>query len=335
MEVIRSPDEMRRWTMQQRLKSRTVGLVPTMGALHEGHLSLVRASSLRCATTVASIFVNPTQFAPHEDLDQYPRTLDRDLEMLDAEGVAAVFVPDNADMYPKEFSTYVEPPSVAKSLEGVFRPTHFRGVTTIVAKLFLAAPVTHAFFGRKDYQQWKVIEAMTRDLNFGIEIVPCEIIRESDGLALSSRNRYLSDTDRQRARLLSKALAEVETAVRRGVRSTKQLESLMTNMLSGNGNAGNGNPGNGNAGNGNAGGGNAGGGNAGNGMADAGQGVDEIEYAVVVDADTLAPIDQIVQTSAALIAARIGTTRLIDNRVIQLPVGMSSSSHQAWQAQQQ
>lgn len=280
MEVIRTPDEMRRWTMHHRSDSHTIGLIPTMGALHQGHLSLARASIQRCDTTAASIYVNPTQFGPQEDLGQYPRTLERDLELLDAQGVAAVFVPDDQGMYPQGFSTYVQPPDVAKPLEGIYRPTHFRGVTTIVAKLFLAAPVTHAFFGRKDYQQWKVIEAMTRDLNMGIEIVPCEIVRDHDGLAMSSRNRYLQPSDRHRALLLSQSLVRVETAIADGIRQTAELESLMRTTLQANG-----------------------------------AGVDRLEYAVVVDADTLMPITQIDKPAVALIAAWVGNTRLIDNRI--------------------
>ena len=283
MEVIRSPDAMRCWTMERRANSRAIGLVPTMGALHEGHLSLARASKQKCDLTVTSIFVNPTQFAPHEDLDQYPRTLDRDLEMLQAIGVDAIFLPETDQMYPDGFSTFVNPPEIARDWEGQFRPTHFRGVTTIVTKLFLAAPVTHAFFGRKDYQQWKVIEAMTRDLNMGIEIVACDIVREKDGLALSSRNQYLSDSERIRGLALSKSLAAVEAAVADGVRSTSQLESTLRDSLT-----------------------------------TGDRGVDEIEYAVVVDADSLKPIDQIQKTAVALIAARVGDTRLIDNRVLRV-----------------
>jgi len=282
MEVIRSPEAMRCWTMHRRSESRTIGLVPTMGALHQGHLSLVRTSVDRCGTTVASIFVTPTQFGPDEDLDVYPRTLERDLELLESEGVDAVFIPENDTMYPDGFSTFVEPPEVGKSLEGACRPDHFRGVTTIVTKLFLAAPVTHAFFGRKDYQQWKVIEAMTRDLNIGIEIVPCDIVREADGLALSSRNRYLSDPDRDRALLLSQALHRVEKSINEGIRCTATLESTMKNVLGGIGR----------------------------------DGVDKIDYAVIVHADTLTDLEQLDEPSVALIAAWVGKTRLLDNRMI-------------------
>ena len=253
-----------------------------MGALHEGHLSLARASIQRCDKTVASIYVNPTQFGPSEDLDKYPRTFERDLELLDAQGVAAVFAPDNDSMYPAGFSTFVEPPEVAMSLEGIYRPTHFRGVTTIVAKLFLAAPVTHAFFGLKDYQQWKVIEAMTRDLNMGIEIVPCEIVRERDGLAMSSRNRYLRPQERSRALLLWRTLEATRDAVTAGETDVAALQARMRRCLAAD---------------------------------DATQvtGVDRLDYAVVVDAQTLAAIERIDRDAVALIAAVVDGTRLIDN----------------------
>jgi pantoate--beta-alanine ligase len=281
MEVIHCPDEMRRWTLQRRSDSRRLGMVPTMGALHVGHLSLVRQSKQQCDATIATIFVNPTQFGPGEDFDQYPRTLEKDLQLLESEQVDAVFVPAATDIYPPGFSTYVDPPAIARSLEGEHRPTHFRGVTTIVAKLFLAAPVTHAFFGRKDYQQWKVIEALARDLNMGITIVPCEIVREPNGLAMSSRNRYLSDSNRIRALLLSQALQAVQHAVDEGERSSSVLAMLMRQSLT-----------------------------AGT------QRVDKIDYAVVVDAHDLTPIEQLDRPAVALIAAWVGETRLLDNRII-------------------
>jgi len=254
-----------------------------MGALHAGHLSLARASCQRCDVTAASIFVNPTQFAQHEDLDHYPRTLQQDLDALETEGVAAAFVPDNDEMYPAGYSTYVDPPAVAAPLEGVHRPTHFRGVTTIVAKLFHVAPVTHAFFGRKDYQQWKVIEAMTRDLNFGVEIVACEIVRQADGLALSSRNQYLTDAERPRALLLYQALGQVAAAVKNGERRGTELEKIIGKTLA----------------------------------PESSGGVDSVDYAAVVDAETLAPLEQLDRPAVALIAAWVGRTRLLDNRVLQ------------------
>ena len=211
-------DAIRKWTLDQRRHGASIGLVPTMGALHEGHISLVRASRSQCQKTVATIFVNPAQFAAGEDLDRYPRTLDADLEKLDAAGVDAVFTPTSVSMYPKGFSTYVDTPRVARTLEGLDRPTHFRGVTTVVLKLFNIIPATHAFFGQKDYQQAAVIRAMVRDLDVGIDIEVCPIVRETDGLAMSSRNRYLSPEQRQRALSLSQALVRAKELFAGGCR---------------------------------------------------------------------------------------------------------------------
>ena len=292
MEVLRTPEEARRFTQSLRAgppaDPRTVGLVPTMGALHEGHLSLLRLSKQACDATLASIFVNPTQFGPREDLDKYPRTFERDCQLLEAEGVAAVFVPTTETVYPEGFSTYVEPPEVAKSLEGVCRPGHFRGVTTIVMKLFQCLPATHAFFGSKDYQQLKVIEAMVRDFNVGIEIVAGETIREPDGLALSSRNRFLNDQQRRRALLLSQSLDVVAQLAAEGEHSIDVLQGAMRQTL------------------------------LGSGRSDSAptKGVDKIDYAVVVDAETFAPITELNRPAVALIAARVGSTRLIDNRLV-------------------
>lgn len=298
MEVLRTPEEARRFTLSLRAGPRdtasgTVGVVPTMGALHEGHLSLVRLSKQTCDATLVSIFVNPTQFGPKEDLDKYPRTFERDCQLLDAEGVAAVFVPSNASMYPDGFSTFVEPPEVAKSLEGICRPGHFRGVSTIVMKLFQCLPATHAFFGRKDYQQLKVIDAMVRDLNVGIEIIAGETIRESDGLAQSSRNQFLSDEQRGRALLLSKSLQAATGLVEGGERRIEVLEYALRQTLLGSGGKNSSHT----------------------------KGVDKIDYAVVVDAQTLAPISELDRSAVALIAAFVGNTRLIDNRELQVNGG--------------
>jgi pantoate--beta-alanine ligase len=257
-----------------------------MGALHEGHLSLVRESVQRCDHTVATIFVNPTQFGPGEDLDQYPRTLDADLDGLRQAGAAAVFVPTSDEIYPPCYSTSIHPPDVALGFEGDVRPTHFAGVATIVLKLFQALPATHAFFGQKDFQQVRVIEAMVRDLNVDIEIVSCEIIREPDGLAMSSRNRYLSQEDRRRARRLSVALSQADNAIARGERNPSSIESIMRSAL----------------------------------LADGPQnGVDSVDYAKVVDPKTLEPITEIRNEAVALIAARVGSTRLLDNRLWKQP----------------
>ncbi|QDV44309.1 Pantoate-beta-alanine ligase [Stieleria neptunia] len=283
MQILRTTEQATELVWQWRRRDATVGLVPTMGALHEGHLSLARTSVGRCDQTVATIFVNPTQFAPHEDLNNYPRTLDTDLEGLRREGVSAVFVPESDEIYPPGFSTAVQPPSVARSLEGEFRPTHFQGVATIVLKLFHILPTTHAFFGQKDYQQLCVIRAMVRDLNVSIEIVACPTVRETDGLAMSSRNRYLNPAQRIRALRLSAALNAAEHAVRDGQRDTIEIEQIMQSTLSADGPE---------------------------------QGVDSIDYATLVDAQTLQPIRQIHERAVALIAAKVGSTRLIDNRLI-------------------
>ncbi len=245
-----------------------------MGALHEGHLSLVRQAKSQCDLCVTTIFVNPTQFAANEDLSKYPRPLDRDLEMLTASGVDAVFLPTDALMYPQGFSTYVTPPAVGLTLEGQHRPEHFRGVTTVVMKLFQIIPSDAAFFGRKDFQQLRVIEHMVRDLNVPIEIVPCEIVREADGLAVSSRNRYLNDEQRSRALSLSRALNAAQNLVRDGETQSERIEAAMMSELSH---------------------------------------CDRVDYAVVVDADTLQRSDTMSNRAVALIAARVGETRLIDN----------------------
>ena len=285
MQVFHSPTDAYQFVTRHRAAGRTVGIVPTMGALHPGHLSLARQSGTLCDVTVATIFVNPTQFGPGEDLNRYPRTLGQDYELLAAEHVAAVFVPASDAIYPAGFSTYVQPPEIAKPLEGVCRPGHFRGVTTVVMKLFQILPASHAFFGQKDYQQLKVIEAMSRDLNVPMEIVSCPIVREQDGLAMSSRNRYLSDQDRQRALLLYRALMQIEQSVRRGQRETAQLEREMRKVLTA--------------------------------VGEQHGGVDKIDYARIVNPDSLAPIDNIDGNAVALIAAYVGSTRLIDNLLIE------------------
>ena len=279
MKRLNNPSEAREFVWDMRRQGRTVGLVPTMGALHDGHLSLVQLAKEHCHDAVATIFVNPTQFAPGEDLDKYPRTLEADCEKLRQAGASAVFVPASDSMYPEGFSTYVDPPEVAKSLEGVCRPGFFRGVTTIVMKLFQCLPATHAFFGKKDYQQLKVIEAMVRDLDVGIQIVAGETVRESDGLALSSRNVYLSDEERTRALLLSAALSTAKSMVKQGVSSAAEVQVAMRQKL----------------------------------LGESAPGVDKIDYAQVVDANTLAAMDQINRPAVALIAAYVGNTRLIDN----------------------
>jgi len=250
-----------------------------MGALHAGHRALAERAVERCDAAATTIFVNPTQFAPHEDLARYPRTLEDDLRLLRQAGMNAVFVPDGEPIYGPDFSTYVLPPAVGETLEGEKRPEHFRGVTTVVTKLFHILPCTHAFFGQKDYQQARVLQQMTEDLDFGIELELVPTVREPDGLALSSRNRYLSPGDRDRALGLSRALSAARDAFAAGERQRATLEALMQQRLFA-------------------------------------AGVESVDYAVVVDRWQLRSHREADDDAIALIAAHVGSTRLIDNRFL-------------------
>jgi pantoate--beta-alanine ligase len=274
--VITDGEALRKAIHQERRKGRRIGLVPTMGALHEGHLSLVRAARKECDCVVVSIFVNPTQFGPQEDFRKYPRTLESDLEALAGADVRWVFVPSATQMYPEGFSTYVQPPKVASPWEGECRSGHFRGVVTVVLKLFLLAPADVAFFGQKDFQQLLVIQHMARDLNVSVDIRRCPIVREPDGLAMSSRNRYLNNVERQRALGLFHALQTVEQQVADGVRDTRGMVEAMQKTLT-----------------------------------DAE--ISRIDYVTIADAETLEPIQRLDREAVALIAAFVGKTRLIDN----------------------
>lgn len=275
--IIESPEEMFRWTRQQQANQKVVGLVPTMGALHEGHLSLAKAARQHCDRVVVTIFVNPTQFGPHEDFERYPRNLSADVELLEALGVDCVFAPSVEAMYPEGSTTSVAPPSVAKPLEGECRPGHFEGVCTVVLKLFQIIPADLACFGQKDFQQALVIQHMARDLNVGTRIQICPTLREPDGLAMSSRNAYLKEADRERALCLSRALRRVGVELSRGVRSPVQIEQAMKSELS--------------------------------------PYVDQLDYAVVVDPETLECPPSIAGPVVGLIAVHVGGTRLIDNSV--------------------
>ncbi len=257
-----------------------VGFVPTMGALHAGHLSLVRRSLEDCGATVVSIFVNPTQFGPHEDYSRYPRTFEEDCAALRELGVDFVFAPSADQLYPEGFSTYIQPPKVAEPWEGTFRPGHFRGVATVVLKLFNIIPAANAYFGQKDYQQLLVIQHMVDDLNVPIRVVGCPIVREPDGLAMSSRNRYLSQSEREAALSLWKALNAAQSALNQGVRDGGELEKIMQSTLY-----------------------------------DAG--ADRVDYAVVVDPTSLEPVSVVDRPAIAMIAAHVGKTRLIDNRLLE------------------
>ena len=208
-----------------------LGLVPTMGYLHEGHLSLARQARLDCASVIVSIFVNPTQFSPNEDFAAYPRDIPRDVQMLEAEGVDLVWLPTPEILYPAGYQTWVTVEEVAKELEGERRPGHFRGVATVVAKLFNAVQPQKAYFGQKDAQQVAVIRRMTQDLNFPVEIVVCRTMREADGLAMSSRNVYLNAAERQAATVLFRALTNARTAFETGEEEAEHLRQIMAETI--------------------------------------------------------------------------------------------------------
>jgi pantoate--beta-alanine ligase len=262
-----------------RRAGRRIGLVPTMGALHEGHLSLVRASSEACDATVVSIYVNPSQFGPGEDFQRYPRTLERDLEALRDRGADWVFVPSDAEVYPPGYATWVEVESVAAPLEGACRPRHFRGVATIVLKLLNMVRPDAAFFGQKDYQQALVIRRMAADLNVPVEIRVCPTVREADGLAMSSRNAYLSPAARQRALVLVRSLREAERLAASGERDAARVLGRMRAIIAS--------------------------------AEDA-----RIDYVALVDPETLEGVDRIEGETLAALAVRIENTRLIDNALL-------------------
>jgi pantoate--beta-alanine ligase len=277
--VVHQPHEMQQLVQQMRQAGKRVGMIPTMGALHEGHLSLVRRSVEQCDATVVTIFVNPTQFGPQEDFARYPRTFASDLQKLAEESADLVFAPANELMYPEDFSTFVDPPSVGDRLEGNCRPGHFRGVTTIVMKLFQIVPADVAFFGQKDYQQCLVIQHMVRDLNVPIHIEICPTVRESDGLAMSSRNQYLSADQRQQGLALSRSLDHAVAMFKQAETDSNVIRSQMRQILS-----------------------------------DAG--ITQVDYVALVDPYTLRDVEMVVAGTMALIAAHVGKTRLIDNRRI-------------------
>ena len=256
---------------------KTVGVVMTMGALHEGHLSLVRAYTRRCDVCVVTLFVNPSQFLPDEDWHNYPRHLPSDLDALSRLAVNFVFAPSNQEMYDEDHSTFVDPPSVALPWEGECRPGHFRGVCTIVLKLLNCIPADVAFFGRKDYQQYLVIKKMIQELSLPTEIRDCPTILDIDGLALSSRNQYLSAEQRQQAIALSRCLAEAGELYTKGERRTKQLTTAMRQVIE-----------------------------------DAG--IQQIDYVAVANSVNLQIEPKASSDSIALVAAHVGDTRLIDNR---------------------
>lgn len=276
MKVFHTPEEMHAWCAEQKRAGKRIALVPTMGCLHEGHFSLMREAKKQADLTVVSIFVNPTQFGPTEDYAAYPRTEQQDLAACEREGVAAVILPKPEDMYPEGASTWVEETVLEKGYCGAQRPGHFRGVCTVVAKLFNIVGPDVAVFGQKDFQQVAVIRRMVRDLNFPITIVRAPIVRESDGLAKSSRNVYLSPEARESALSLSRSLFAAKAAVDAGERESATLEAAICDATSSEGWI--------------------------------------PDYAKVVDSETLEPLEEVVPgRSAILLACRQKGLRLIDN----------------------
>jgi len=256
-----------------------VGLVPTMGYLHEGHLSLVRRARAECDHVAVSIFVNPTQFGPREDLSTYPRDLERDLSLIEPLGTDLVWLPTAEIMYPKGYQTWVEVETVTRHLEGAMRPGHFRGVTTVVSKLFNAVQPHKAYFGQKDAQQAAVIRQMTRDLNFPIEIVVCPIVREPDGLAMSSRNVYLDTEERKAATVLYRALTATKNLYENGERDAEKLRQMMKEVL-------------------------------------AIELLAQMQYVSCADYDTLEELETVTGKALLSMAVFVGKTRLIDNFVL-------------------
>jgi pantoate--beta-alanine ligase len=267
----------------RRAKSKgTIALVPTMGALHEGHLSLVRAAKKSCTTVIVSIFVNPTQFGPSEDYNRYPRTLDADLKLLAEEQVDLVFAPSKEEMYPQGAAhTYVQVEAISDRLDGTFRPGHFRGVATVVAKLFNITTPDAAFFGQKDAAQVAVLRAMVRDLNFPLNLIIGPTVREADGLAMSSRNRYLTADERVRSQVIYRALSKAKAEVCRGVCDAAELRRTMLRVMGE-------------------------------------EPAADVEYVEVVDPNTLEPLADVSGGALFAIAAQFGKTRLIDNVLLEL-----------------
>jgi pantoate--beta-alanine ligase len=280
LETIRTIDWMKEASRQARAESRIIGLVPTMGALHAGHLSLVARARNDCDPVIASIFVNPKQFGPHEDFTKYPRTVEKDAQKFAAAGVRALFLPEAAEMYPRGFATYVNVEGLSERLEGRARPGHFRGVTTVVLKLLEIVQPHFAYFGRKDAQQAKLISVMASDLNLDTEIVLGPIVREGDGLAMSSRNAYLDGEERSAAAVLHRALSAAREELAAGERDVVRLRGVIRRVLEAEPRV-------------------------------------KIDYVEIVNADSFEPVVRVTRSSYILLAVYLGKTRLIDNMLVE------------------
>ena len=280
METIRTIAWMKERARLARAENRIIGLIPTMGALHAGHLALVQRACQECSEVITSIFVNPKQFGPKEDLAKYPRTFDADAAKLAAAGVDAIFAPEAADIYPSGFRSYITVEGLSERLEGRSRPGHFRGVATVVLKLFEIVQPHFAYFGRKDAQQVRIISQMSHDLNLDTGIVVCPIVRDTDGLALSSRNAYLDPAERRAATVLHRALIASRDELAAGVRDALQLQAVLRNVLQA-------------------------------------EPLAAIDYAEIVDANTFEPVVRVARPCYAVLAVFLGKTRLIDNLYIE------------------
>jgi pantoate--beta-alanine ligase len=276
LEIAKTVSDVRQLVERARRDGLTIGLVPTMGALHAGHASLITAARNETGFVVVSIFVNPTQFGPNEDFGRYPRTWEEDLAVCEKHGADAVFAPAVEEVYPARFSTYVEVAKLQDGLCGRSRPEHFRGVTTVVLKLFNITSPDLAYFGQKDAQQARIIRQLVRDLNLTVTIRMCPIVREPDGLAMSSRNRHLSLADRKNATVLYRALEKAKAMIERGERDAALIRKQIVSMIASTAGA-------------------------------------EIDYAEVVDEDALQPVSQVRHGTLIALAVKFGTTRLIDN----------------------
>jgi len=287
MKIIRKISEMQQYAETLRQQRKTIGFVPTMGFLHEGHLSLMRLARPRCDTLVVSIFVNPTQFGPNEDLDKYPRDFRRDEELCRQEKVDVIFYPTAEEMYPQPYRTFVNVEKLTETMCGASRPGHFRGVATVVAKLFNIVKPHLAVFGQKDYQQAQVIRQMVHDLNFDVEILTGPIVREPDGLAMSSRNKYLSAAQRKDALVLRQSLQLAQTIIRQGERNPAVLRERMEELIES-------------------------------------VPTSRIDYIAIVDPETLEDVAAIGERTLIALSVFIGQTRLIDNMVVELTPTSSS-----------
>lgn len=284
MKVVRSIKELREYSISERSQGKTVGLVPTMGYLHEGHLSLITRASVECDIVITSLFVNPTQFAPHEDFDSYPRDFEHDYNMAKNADCDVLFAPSREEMYSEDNSTKVTVGELSQLVEGKFRPHFFDGVTTVVAKLFNAALPNKAFFGQKDYQQSLVVKKLSKDLNFDIEIVVCPIVRENNGLAMSSRNKYLSAEEKDKAKIIFKSLVATKEYIEQGERNRKLINAYFHDNL---------------------------------------RKLDElkIDYAMATNSPDLSEPNEFQDGDdiVLLVATWLGKTRLIDNMLVKLP----------------